>query len=280
LFIRGYLFYSAPKREQAKPSPWLMESEVSLMPRAARAKSKSGVYHVMLRGINRQQIFLDDEDNAVFIGTLRRICGLDGIRVYAYCLMGNHAHLILREINEPLGTAMRRLGASYVRWYNEKYARTGHLFEDRYRSEPIEDKQRLLHAIRYIHLNPVKAGLCAEPNEYLWSSYHEFAAAEPSLIPIGEVLRMVERDQVLSPCMISSSSGGAKPNEPATGLTDARAREIIIEVCGCTDASAFGRLGADERSHALRALCEKGLSASQICRLTGISYAVARRYQS
>lgn len=85
--------------------------------------------------------------------------------------MGNHVHLLLREGKEPLSQIFKRLGVRYVYWYNWKYKRTGHLFQDRFKSEPVEDDTYFLAVLRYIYQNPVKAGLCEKPEEYQWSSY-------------------------------------------------------------------------------------------------------------
>ena len=96
------------------------------MPRISREKSRSGIYHIMLRGINRQTIFEDAKDNGRFLDTLKEYRDVSGYKLYAYCLMGNHAHLLLKEEQEDLSTIMRRIGASYVYWYNMKYERCGH----------------------------------------------------------------------------------------------------------------------------------------------------------
>ena len=130
------------------------------MPRQARKKSNSGVYHIMLRGINRQLIFEDDEDMQRFIETLKRYKDECGYSLYAFCLMGNHIHLLLKEGEEPISTILKRIAGSYVYWYNWKYGRSGHLFQDRFKSEPVEDDAYFLTVLRYIHQNPVKARIC------------------------------------------------------------------------------------------------------------------------
>ena len=89
--------------------------------------SKSNIYHIMLRGINRQQIFLDEEDHRHFLEVLEQCREISEFRLYAYCLMGNHIHLLLHADGEPLEQVMKRIGTRYVVWYNNKYARTGHL---------------------------------------------------------------------------------------------------------------------------------------------------------
>lgn len=113
----------------------------------------------MLRGANRQEIFHDEEDHAQFLKILGRYKQKCKIQVYAWCLMGNHIHLLLKEGDEELAITMKRISVSYVWFYNWKYKTTGHLFQDRYRSENVESDRYLLAAVRYIHQNPVKAGL-------------------------------------------------------------------------------------------------------------------------
>ena len=130
------------------------------MPRQARKKSGSGIYHIMLRGINRQQIFEDAEDRERFLETIENYKELCGYTIYAYCLMGNHVHILMREGKEDLTQVFKRIAGSYVYWYNWKYHRSGHLFQDRYKSEPVEDDSYFLTVLRYIHQNPVKAKIC------------------------------------------------------------------------------------------------------------------------
>lgn len=104
------------------------------MPRSARLKSESGMYHIIMRGINRQILFWDEKDFIRFIQTLEKYKNICEFNLYAYCLMDNHLHLLLREGKEPLETVMRRICGSYVFWYNKKYDRIGYLFQDRFKS--------------------------------------------------------------------------------------------------------------------------------------------------
>lgn len=108
------------------------------MARRARRKSRTGIYHVISRGIDRQIIFEDNEDYRRLLDTLKECQEKSGCEIYAYCLMGNHIHLLLKENKEDLGIMFRRLGASYVYWYNKKYKRRGYLFQGRYKSEAVE----------------------------------------------------------------------------------------------------------------------------------------------
>lgn len=104
------------------------------MPRQARKKCESGIYHVMIRGINRQDIFEDDEDTQKFLELLMHYKAVCGYQIYAYCLMENHVHIVMREGEEEIGSVFKRIGAAYVYYYNLKYRRKGHLFQDRFKS--------------------------------------------------------------------------------------------------------------------------------------------------
>ena len=95
----------------------------------------------MLRGINRQQIFENAEDKGKFLNIVRDCKAKSQFKLYAYCLMGNHVHLLLQVEGEPLEQVIKRIGSKYVYWYNTKYQRIGHLFQDRFKSEPIEGKR-------------------------------------------------------------------------------------------------------------------------------------------
>lgn len=114
------------------------------MPRQARGKSEIGIYHIMIRGANRQEIFHDDEDRLRFLDTLNKVKITSEMNVYGWCLMNNHFHLLLKEGNQDISIIMKRLGVSFVWYYNQKYKTTGHLFQDRFKSENVETDKYLL----------------------------------------------------------------------------------------------------------------------------------------
>ena len=143
------------------------------MPRSSRLRSSTGYHHIMLRGINRSNIFESDQDKAFFLNSMYRAREKSSFKVIGYCLMNTHVHLLLQE-SEEIGVSMKRITVSYVQWFNRKYNRVGHLFQNRYKSEPIEDERYLMVVLRYIHQNPIKAGMVKEAAEYNWSSYNEY----------------------------------------------------------------------------------------------------------
>ena len=141
------------------------------MPREARKLSSTHIYHVMIRGNRRQDIFLEDEDRLRFIGILKKKKQKGEYELYAFCLMNNHVHLLIKEKKEQLSQIMKRINISYVNYFNRKYKQVGHLFQDRFKSETIEDENYLLAVLNYIHHNPFNAFIINNLADYPWSSY-------------------------------------------------------------------------------------------------------------
>jgi len=153
-------------------------------------KSNSGYYHVMLRGNEKKDIFLGDEDKRRLLEIILNKKQDDAFYLHAYCLMDNHIHLLIREGKEDVATALKRITVSYVSYFNKKYNRVGHLFQDRFKSEIVENDAYVLTLARYIHQNPVKAGMVKLPSEYKWSSYNRYLKVNnsPSKLLDKEIL--------------------------------------------------------------------------------------------
>jgi len=139
--------------------------------RQCREKSSTGIYHVMLRGIDKREIFLDDQDRETFLSYLSSAKEKSDYTIYGYCLMDNHVHLLIEEGHENIGESIKRIAVGYVQSHNLKYSRTGHLFQNRFKSEAVEDDSYFLTVLRYIHQNPIKAGLTKDIAHYKWSSF-------------------------------------------------------------------------------------------------------------
>ncbi len=245
------------------------------MSRMARVKSCTGLYHVMLRGADRRIIFSDDEDNRRFLEILQRVKQESLIKLFAYCLMGNHVHLLLREGEEPLGMTFKRIGVSYVYYYNWKYQLHGHLFQDRYRSEQVEDDAYFLEVLRYICQNPVKAGLCAKPFEYPWLGCSGITECDALLDGFGN-LTDLKGDALLR--FVSERCDMDHLEDNGTKrLTDREATERLRMACGCSNTQDIGGWAAEKRDTALRKALGTGVSIRQLSRLTGISKAIIER---
>jgi len=248
------------------------------MPRRARQLSSTGIYHIMLRGINQQQILEDREDNEKFLEILRDCKRISGYKIYAYCLMGNHLHLIVGVENEPLEQIFKRICGRYVYWYNAKYRRVGHLFQDRFKSEPIEDEGYFLSVLRYIHQNPVKAGLVKKVGDYPYSSYRCYIEPKgDQLVDVDFALDMMSREQFKEYHSEASEDMYLDITERSFSLTDEQAKEIIMKISKCKNASEFQLLEIKVRNRCIKELRGEGLSVRQISRLTGVSKGIVER---
>ena len=245
------------------------------MSRMAREKSCTGLYHVMLRGADRRTIFSDDEDNQRFLEILQRVKRESMFQLFAYCLMGNHVHLLLQEGKEPLGMTFKRIGVSYVHYYNWKYQLHGHLFQDRYRSEQVEDDAYFLDVLRYICQNPVKAGLYEKPFEYPWLGCSGITEDDALLDSFG-TLSDLNGDALLR--YVSEQGETEHLDDNGTKrLTDREAIERLRITCGCGNAQDIGGWTAEKRDAAIRKALGTGVSIRQLSRLTGISKAIIER---
>lgn len=249
------------------------------MPRAARKLSQTGIYHIMLRGANGQQIFKDSADNEKFLQVLSDCKAICKFQLYAYCLMGNHIHILLKQGREPLEQIFKRIGSRFVYWYNIKYQRSGHLFQDRFRSEPVETDEYFLTALRYIHQNPVKAGISRRAEDYRYSSFGEYlhggdlvdTAFGFDLLPQNELIKF-HQEEAADQCLDITDGSTVR-------LTDEDAQKIIYKHTRCSSVDEFQELSTEVRDKALTVLTEEGLSIRQISRLTGVSFGVVRRFQ-
>lgn len=251
------------------------------MPRKAREKSSTGIYHVMLRGVNGQIIFEDSEDYQKLIQTIIEYKEVCGYKVYAFCLMSNHIHLLLKEGKEDLGMIFRRIGARYVYWYNWKYKRTGHLFQDRYKSEVVEDDKYFLTVLRYIHQNPIKAGIENDIAKYSWSSYNEYLGKN-SVCDTKFALRFFADEEkkgieLFEKFNIEENDDKCLEYEELVRIDDIEATKIIIKVARVKNTRQVKNFEKEKRNKIIKELKNKGLSIRQIERLTGISFGIVRR---
>jgi len=150
------------------------------MARPLRIEFSGGLYHVTARGNGRQAIFADDTDRERFLGVLTSVVSRYHVLCHAYCLMGNHYHLLLETPEANLSRAMRQLNGVYSQAFNRRHRRPGHVLAGRFQAQVV-DKDAYLRAVcRYIVLNPVRAGLVTHPGQWVWSSYGATAGERPA----------------------------------------------------------------------------------------------------
>ena len=244
------------------------------MSRHSRIASESGIYHIIIRGIGKQILFEDDTDRLYFLKALKKYKDEESIRIFAYCLMENHVHLLIKcEDNSP-GLFMKKLEGSYVFYYNHKYERTGTLFQDRFKSEAVEDEKYLATVLRYILRNPEKAGIC-RTSEYKWSSYAEYAGVS-DISDTNPPLDFFEDRKALLD-FINRQNDDICPDLTPPPPGESRAKQIIREQLHSESGTVLQSFGKKERDAALRKLKDSGLSVRQIERLCGINRGIIQR---
>lgn len=163
------------------------------MPRRPRIHLAGVPQHVIQRGVDRQPVFFSDDDCQFYLDWLGEYAQKRQISLHAYCLMTNHVHLLLSSPSAgALGGLMQDMGRRYVQYVNRAYHRSGGLWQGRYKVSYVQTERYLLSCMRYVELNPVRAGMVAAPGEYRWSSYPANArgAANPLITPHGEYLAL------------------------------------------------------------------------------------------
>ena len=256
------------KRGQEEPSP--LVPKVRIMPRTARKLSRTNIYHVMLRGINRQTIFEDNEDRYRFMTEVRRCKELSGFRLYAFCLMSNHVHLLIETGSEPLELVFKRLGSRYAGWYNRKYDRVGHLFQDRFRSEPVETTAYFLTVLRYILQNPMRAGMEVRPGSYKWSSYLAYEKGNGQLTDIRYASELIgQREELVRYLCEPNNDKVWAETMSVQQPSEEEAKAIMEQISNCSSATAFQALDKAVQKEYIKKMAEQRLSVRQISRITG-----------
>lgn len=253
------------------------------MPRKPRIFSSSGIYHVILRSVNQHIIFENDSDYQKFLFILSDCKTNFDIDIYAYCLMDNHIHILLHSSDEDLSHFFQCFETRFARWYNKKYERSGHLFQDRFFSAAIESSSKYLTTLTYIHNNPVKASVCRFPSEYRWSSYNAFYGQKNPLINVSYSYDIAgSKDSLLvyfANVNISSdpSDSFAEISPQRKFISDEKALIIFKKVTQLSSTSKAADLKKTLRNEYIRTLRKKGLTINQVARLMDVSVATVKR---
>lgn len=233
------------------------------MARKPRIHYPGALYHVMLRGNAGQPIFFDDRDRYRLYLILQYVVEKFGCRIHGFCLMTNHVHLIVQTGDISLSRIMQNLSLRYTKWVNYAQSRTGHVFQGRYKALLLDADTYLLELVRYVHLNPVRAGIAASPDDYPWSGHHVYMGKE--------VLPWLATDWVLS--MFSDDIRKARTAYAlfvADGITETRRVEFHSGTCE-------GRILGDD-TFADQAFRKANQRWNRGYRLTDVVDAVCRRY--
>ena len=254
------------------------------MPRKPRAISSTGIYHIILRSVNQHIIFEDDSDYQKFLFILSDCKTNFDIDIYAYCLMDNHIHMLLHSSAEDLSSFFQSFETRFVRWYNKKYERSGHLFQDRFFSAAIESSAKYLSTLTYIHNNPVKASICRFPSEYRWSSYNAFYGQKNPLINVSRSYDIAgSKDSLLvyfaNVNFTSDSSDSVDEiSDPRKFISDKNALKIFQKITQLSSTSEADNLNKPLRNEYIRKLRKEGLTVKQVARLMNVSPATVKRF--
>ena len=238
------------------------------MPRTARQQSKLFLYHIMVRGNGKQILFECDEDRERYLVKLYFCFKEQKLTLLAWCLMDNHVHLLVYDEDGALPVAMARINGSYAQYYNEKYHHVGHVFQDRYRSKPVESERQLLETVRYIHNNPEDAHICKAKN-YRWSSYKEYLGS-PRLTNPNIVLDILGGRTNYKRFSREKSDPSLRLDfacNPSTETLVSIARDALSPI----EPSSVSSLPREQRNRCLCTLRTVGFTYRQMERLTGVS---------
>ena len=258
------------------------------MPRIARVYSELKVYHIIIRGIDKQDIFLDKYDKDKFLKIIVETKEKYNYEVYAYCLMDNHVHLIIYDKDEMISKIMQSIEIRYVSYFNIKYDRVGHLFQDRFHSKRIEDRDYLKLACRYIHQNPAKAGI-AKTEEYKWSSYQEYIKT-PKIINNKLLLLIFSKEKEVAKQEFINFHNVNVNEDKETEITNILEYELnvkftddeirkyicdLLEIKNIRDISKYDTKIRKEQL--LKIKCLNKVSISQLARVLGINRKIIER---
>ncbi len=230
------------------------------MPRPLRLEAEGAVYHVIARGNERKAVFRDDRDRQAYLDRLIRCRERFGLRLLAFCLMGNHLHLAVERGPVKLSRVMLTVQSGYTQWFNRRHGRVGHLFQGRYKAFLVEKDRYLLALLRYIHRNPLEAGLVERAEQFAWSSDRYYRRGKgPAWLDLNRVLPMLG---------------------PTHGLAVSRYRRLMAEEEAESYESlpGYARAIKGEKAFAQRILREAGETPIPISTLTeaAVATVVAR----
>ena len=243
-----------------------------------RMRSEADIYHVTLRGVAKQIIFEDDDDRRFFGKRMRQYLDENSVELFAWCFMSNHVHLLMHAELPLITKAMRSLLVSYAMYFNTRHERTGHLFQNRFDSVPVNTDEQLMVTVRYIHRNPSEIPeQLAE--RYEWSSYREYLG-QPFITSTEFVMRLFNSREAFITFHDSWELETEKPTIPPSSrkaFSDEEAVVFAKELLCVDSITGIAALDRVTRNRYLTALKENGLTVAQIARITGVGRNIVQR---
>lgn len=249
------------------------------MPKSYRIFGNKRTNHVMIRGINKQDIFLDKQDKEKFMKEIVTTKEKYNYKLYAYVLMPNHVHMQIYDEEENLPIIMNSLQTRYASYFNKKYERVGHLFQGNYINKIIEEDEYFKNNIRYIHQNPEKAGI-DKKESYIWSSYNAYIKNDNSLVDIDVLLNNFETDRDKAIIKFKEFNDIVKENkfldnieyELQSKLTDEQLIEALQNELEIKNIQNIQRYNSKEIKRLLSKVVKLPyISTNQLSRVTGVN---------
>lgn len=250
------------------------------MARKRRKASEKKIYHIILRGNNKQNLFYNDNDRILFMDRLRKYSDELFVEVYAYCMMDNHVHILLGNVTmHDLSLFVQKLANSYVYHFNYKYDCTGHLFQGRFKSEPIETDSYFKNVLRYIIHNPEKSGITKYKN-YDWSSYKDLVNKKCcTFVKVDYVRNLFTSFKTMKRFIdIRDDMEEYMEFENKKLLTDSKAIQLLKSIFKINNPYSLNKLDISEQANIFTKLRNLKMSKQQISRITGIRYNYIRFY--
>lgn len=243
------------------------------MPRVARLKSNTDIYHIMCRGLNRELLFNEDGDYLRFLELINKAKNRFNFKLYAYCLMINHVHMILKAPFDDLSRMMRWLNSSYALFFNAKYGRLGYVFADRFRSENIENEDYFYKCIRYVHQNPVKARICKSIKKYKYSSIHAYIKDKSNyleLVDFRPILKKFDRNEFIK--YNEMKNHDLCMDFYCNHYDDNELKQILFNVLKVSKLQEYDKLSDASKAYGALKLIDMYVPLRQISRVTGVYY--------
>lgn len=258
------------------------------MPRQPRIISSVGIYHTILRSVNQKLIFEEEFDYQKFLFILNDSRTTYGVDILAYCIMDNHIHMLIKTPEESLSNFFHNLETRFAIWYNRKYQRSGHLFQNRFHSIPVESRISFLNTLVYIHNNPIKAGICRHASEYRWSSYNAFYGARNPILNLDFTYNLIgSKDSIRAYFSISMENENLLSEDDSYEyypkihlINDEAALEQFKNLTTLNSTSEVDSLNRVQRNELIRMLKRNRFTNNQIARILGVSPATIKRVNS
>lgn len=254
------------------------------MPRISRENSKAitKTYHILLRGINKQDIFLDNQDKSKFLKEIKETKQEFGCAVYAYVIMNNHIHIVLFDQNDNISNIVHKWCTKYGLYFNKKYNRVGHVFQNRFKSICVDTEEYLKKLVRYIHRNPEKDGI-GKMKDYAWSSYKEYIYNK-NITDTDLVLNLFSdnRKEAIQKFEkfneIQENKYTSAEFEMENAITDEEAIHFIKLTLKTDNILSILNYNHEKRNELINEIYKiKGISVKQMCRILGLDKNVIYR---